>query len=117
MWSVCSNWSALLLEGGHYNIQGLAGGGYYSRVASDRGNTVAFISQSICIKDEWSKCSSQVHFLLEGIGEILARMDDSNPLVHPKIPPNSVMLGFHTVQHAASRFHAGSWPTSLCLQL
>ena len=25
-------------------------------------------------------------------------MDDSNPLVHPKIPPNSAMLGFHTVQ-------------------
>ena len=32
------------------------------------------------------------------IGRILARMDDSNPLVHPKIPPNSAMLGFHTVQ-------------------
>ena len=30
----------LLFEGGHYNIQGLAGGGYYSRAASDRGNTV-----------------------------------------------------------------------------
>ena len=30
----------LLFEGGHYSIQGLAGGGYYSRAASDRGNTV-----------------------------------------------------------------------------
>ena len=27
----------LLFEGGHYNIQGLAGGGYYSRVATIRG--------------------------------------------------------------------------------
>ena len=27
----------LLFEGGHYNIQGLAGGGYYSRAATIRG--------------------------------------------------------------------------------
>ena len=41
----------LLFEGGHYNFQGLAAGGYYSRAAtiqgrlsraaSDRGNTVS----------------------------------------------------------------------------
>ena len=34
----------LLFEGGDYNIQGLAGGGYYSRAASDRGNTVVGIA-------------------------------------------------------------------------
>ena len=32
----------LLFDGGHYNIQGLAGGGYYLRAASDRGNTVLY---------------------------------------------------------------------------
>ena len=42
----------LLFEGGHYNIQGLAGrrgllfeGGDYSRAASDRGITVIIISE------------------------------------------------------------------------
>ena len=30
----------LLFEGGDYNIRSLAAGGDYSRVASDRGNTV-----------------------------------------------------------------------------
>ena len=68
MWSVCSNWSAgyysraatitfkvwqegalgLLFEGSDYNIQGLAGGGYYSRAVSDRGNMVCRFAGSIC---------------------------------------------------------------------
>ena len=55
----------LLFEGGHYNIQGLAGwgyysraatirgrllfeGGYYSRAASDRENTVHRIWNATC---------------------------------------------------------------------
>ena len=42
MWSVCSNWSAatIFLRAATITFKVLFEGGYYSRAASDRGNTV-----------------------------------------------------------------------------
>ena len=53
----------LLFEGGDYNIQGLAGGGYYSRAAtsraaSDRGNTVCEKNNKFWTRHQFVKALS-----------------------------------------------------------